>query len=113
MPRVVPPSYPKPPAQVAVFSDVIGVVLTVELLMQFGGAEYHFPKRANSSHELVALIGQDLADKLACASNLPKRIPLAKPWLARYFASQGEGAAQIARKLKSSDTAVRKWITSK
>ena len=98
---------PKPPAQVAVFSDLIGVELTVEFLMKFGGAEYHFPKRATAKHELVALLGREMTQRLASAPNLPKRILLVKPWLARYFSSQGEGVSEIARKIKSSDTTVR------
>ena len=103
------PTYPKPTAQAAVFFDILGVPLAVKFLMKFGGGEFYFPKRADSSHELVKLVGQDLTDKLGEAANIPRRIPLAKPWLALYFASQGEDVTCIARKLRASDTAVRKW----
>lgn len=77
--------------------------------MEYGGAEYRFPTRPDPDHPLTKLVGADNAARLAVADTLPKRIPLAKPWLAQYFYAQGYSVAEIARKLKASDTRVRAW----
>ena len=100
---------PKPTAQVAVFSDLIGIDLTVAFLMQFGGAGLHIPSRPLEDHELVVLLGRENVERLARATNIPSRIPLAKPWLAQYFRAKGDAVATIARKLKTSDNNVYKW----
>lgn len=84
--------------------------MTVQLLMQFGGAEYYFRRKPTDNNEMVQLIGRELTIKLAQATNIPRRIPLAKPRLAQYFRAHGETIIVIARKLKSTETSVSKWI---
>ncbi len=103
---------PKPTAQVAVYSDVIGVEMAVAFLMRYGGAGCYIPKMPTGQHELVAFMGMDNVLALSRRANLPARVPLAKPWLARYWAWKGDSVSQIARKLKSTDTIVRRWVRS-
>jgi len=103
---------PKPPAHVAVFSDLIGVELTIDFLMEFGGARCHIPKRPNNDHEMVLVIGRENVELLANCPDIPDRIPLAKPWLSRCFRARGDKIVNIARKLKTSDGNVAKWTKS-
>ena len=102
--------HPKPPAHLSVYADVLGLDLTVEFLLQFGGAELYIPANSKGRGELARVVGITLADALAArADRLPARVPTGKPWLAEVFRAKGLSVAQIARKLHMSDVAVRRW----
>lgn len=102
---------PKPTAQVAPYVEALGPGATVLFLLAYGGAELylaHDPK-GRASH--AALLDKDQAKALAAvAHRLPKRVPLAKQWLARMLHWQGQSGAGIARTLRASDVSVRKWL---
>ncbi|HFQ15871.1 MAG TPA: helix-turn-helix domain-containing protein [Rhodobacteraceae bacterium] len=103
--------YPPPPAQVAVYADVIGPARTVDFLLAFGGAEMAIPKSPGKNSMLAHVVGIENARKLSAnAHRLPKRVPLAKKWLTQSLAMQGLPVAQIARTLRTSDVSVRKWL---
>lgn len=60
---------------------------------------------------LVEVVGREKAVALAeRAGHLPRRIPLAKPWLARQLHDQDLSVAEIARKLHVSDVSVRSYL---
>lgn len=98
------------PAHIQPYIDVLGVDGTVKFLMTFGGAELSLRENPRNG-KLVQLVGHEKAVELASvAGHLPRRIPLAKPWLAQQLNQQGHGIAQIARLLHVSDVSVRAYI---
>ena len=102
---------PRPTAQVAAYVDALGADAAVTFLLTYGGAELCIADdpKGRSGHE--ALLGYDKAMALAkIAHRLPKRVPLAKRWLARMLSWQGRSASMIARTLRSSDVSVRTWL---
>lgn len=103
---------PKPTAQVAPYFEVLGAELTVQFLLQFGGAELYLPKNPRGQSDAEPLIG---AEKLAALANsknrsLQRRVPLAKRWIASVLHWQGHSTAHIARTLRVSDVSVKKWL---
>ena len=50
---------PRPTAQVAPYFEVLGAELTVEFLLQFGGAELHFSNDPKGRSAVEKLIGSD------------------------------------------------------
>ena len=103
--------FPVAPAHVDPFVVVLGVDLAIEFLLCFGGAELYLTANPKGRSALVELVGMEKAAALATAAEfLPKRIPLAKPWIAAVLKSKGLPVAQIARKLHASDVAVRGWL---
>ena len=102
------------PAQVEPFVAALGEDLAVRFLLNFGGAELHVPARPTPRGRLVAVLGESGAAALAdVRDRIPRRIPLAKPWLARVLATRGFSTAEIARTLLSSDVTVRKWLSDR
>ena len=103
---------PKPTAQVEPFFEVLGPELTVDFLLQFGGAELHFSTDPNGRGAVEKLIGPEKAKALAESRNRTgqKRVPLAKQWLARMLHWQGHSGADIARTLRATDVSVRGWL---
>lgn len=102
---------PCPTAQVAPYVDALGAETAVIFLLTYGGAELYISDdpKGRSSHE--SLLGYDKAKALASvAHRLPKRVPLAKQWLARMLSWQGHSTSLIARSLRASDVSVRKWL---
>ncbi len=91
--------------------DVLGEAQTIRFFLNFGGAELYVPVTPTPRGRLVALLGQEGAAALALARDrLPRRVPLAKPWIARRLRAQGVGVNEIARTLLSSDVSVRAWL---
>lgn len=63
---------------------------------------------------LSALVGPERAKALGQVTHrLQRRVPLEKPWAARYLAWKGMSVAEIARTLRASDTSVRGWLKAK
>ena len=103
--------YPDPPAQVSVYSDVLGIERTIDFLLAFGGAEIPFSRNPGATSRVAALIGPDLTRALAERDHLlPRSVPLAKRWLAACFEARGMSRADIARTLRCSEVSVRKWL---
>lgn len=106
-------SYPRPPAQVAPFVEVLGVDGAMSFLLTFGGAELYLARAPKGRSRVVQLLGADKARALAEMAelrSLPARVPTAKPWLARCLHSEGLAKAEIARRLHVTDVTVRKWL---
>lgn len=102
---------PKPPAQIEPYVRVLGVEGAVEFLLTFGGAELYITETPKSRSRLVALVGREKAIELARAAEfLPRRVPVAKPWLAAVHRCWGLPIAEIARKLHVTDVTVRNYL---
>ena len=99
------------PAQVEPEVEALGLDLAVAVILHFGGTELYIRRGVDVSSELAALVGPDGVAALAgWADRLPRRVPLAKPWLAAVMAWRGESVHQIARTLRTTDVTVRKWL---
>ncbi len=102
---------PPPPAHVAPFVEVLGTEGAVDFLLNFGGAELYLSQRPRPDSRISRAIGQKRAAELARSGlRVPRRIPTAKPWIARVLRAQGLSVAEIARRLHVSDVAVRGWL---
>ncbi len=102
---------PPPPAHVEPYVRVLGIEMTVEFLMEFGGAELYLAKTPKARSRLAALIGIDKAKALAASAELlQRRVPTAKPWIASVMRAKGLPIAEIARTLHVSDVSVRNML---
>ncbi len=83
----------------------------MEFLLTFGGAELYIPRNPGKRSRIVAVVGVEKTQRLAeNAHLLPRDVPLAKPWLAACMRAQGRSTNDIARTLRASSTAVRRWL---
>lgn len=83
----------------------------VTFLLHFGGGELYIRRRDFDGTELAAVVGIEGAIALGkIAEDLPRCVPLGKPWLAAVWAARGESVAQIARTLRASDVAAKRWL---
>lgn len=101
---------PIPPAQIAPFVQVLGIDGAIRFILAYGGAELVISANPRDGNDLVEMFGRDAVQALAALTGMPRRIPLVKPWLAAYFHAEGLSIAQIARKLRVSDVAVRNYL---
>lgn len=106
----------RPPAQADPYVRVLGVEGTIEFLLHFGGTEIYFARSPQGRGQVEALVGRDRAAALAQAE-LPRRVPLCKPWIAQIARARGLPpdwkpltTAEIARRMHASDVTVRKWL---
>ncbi|MDT8857169.1 helix-turn-helix domain-containing protein [Paracoccaceae bacterium Fryx2] len=103
--------FPRPTAQVQPYFDVLGLDLTVDFLLTFGGAELAVSGNPQGRSRLESLVGADKARALGKTRHLlQRRVPLAKAWLAAVLDWKGHSTAEIARTLRASDTSVRNWL---
>jgi len=103
--------FPRPPAQIAPYVEILGPELTVQFLLSFGGAELYIPQNPKGRSRLEALIGCHKVKALANSDHLlQRRVPLANPWVAACLHYQGIATNEIARKLRITDITVRKYL---
>ena len=104
-------AYPPPPAHVAPFVAALGPALAVEFLLRFGGGELHIADRPRARSAWAAFVGPEAAQRLADRAHLlPRRVPLANRWLNHRLAAEGHTTAEIARRPRCSDVAVRGYL---
>lgn len=104
---------PRPPAQVQPYVEVLGVDLTVEFLLTFGGGTVCISKSPRQNSELARLIGVEKVKELASRDHmLQARVPLAKRWTAKVLFAKGESINKIARRLHVTDVTVRDYLSS-
>ena len=103
---------PRPTAQVEHYVNILGVDLTMQFLLQFGGAQLYLSTDPKGTSAVEALLGYERTKALA-ACDIPamqRRVPLAKGWLAQMLHWQGHSTAHIARTLRITDTSVRRFL---
>lgn len=100
------------PAHLQPYVDALGEADAIRFLLAFGGAELYVPRDPKGQSRVARELGIDLARKLSdVADRLPRRVPTAKPWIARHLRStEGLSVAEIARRLHTTDVTVRKYL---
>jgi hypothetical protein len=102
---------PRPPAHVEPYVRILGLDGAIEFLLAFGGSERHIARDPRLRSDIEAVIGADGAAALAeAAMALPRRHPLAKPWMAQVFHARGLSVNEIARKVRVSNVSVRSYL---
>lgn len=102
---------PRVPAQVEPYVDVLGIDLTIEFLLTFGGAVLSISRDPKGRGQLEALVGYAKAKELGERLHiLQKRVPLAKRWTARVLHAKGCSISEIARRLHTTDVSVSGWL---
>lgn len=110
------PDYPRAPAHVQPYVEVLGVRGAMDFLTEFGGSEIYLAANPKTRSMIVQRIGHDRMADLAVAlgrmmtSGRKLRVPTAKPWLAACLRAEGLTTAEIARSLRAADTTVRGWL---
>lgn len=105
--------HPRPPANLEGYVDVLGVDLTVELLMQLGGSEVYFAEDPKGKGMVERIVGREKAAALSgLSSSLSRRVPTGNRWCAQVLRSKGLPVAEIARRLRVTDTTVRSYLKS-
>lgn len=101
----------KPPAQVEVFVEALGVDLALRFLLEFGGLEVTLPSTGfTRSSAVEKLLGPEKsAALLEHTHRIPKRIPKADKWIGQVWLSRGLGATEVARRLRVTEKAAREW----
>jgi len=101
----------RPPAHVAPYVQILGEEGAVLFLATFGGAELYFARPTRVRRHIEELVGAEKTASLAAAApRLPRRVPTAKPWLARVLEHRGLSVAEIARRLHVTDVTVRGYL---
>ncbi|AVL53266.1 helix-turn-helix domain containing protein [Roseobacter denitrificans] len=89
----------------------MGVETAIEFLLNFGGAEIHLTTKPSRGGMVERVIGYEKTKRLVEVSiNSKHRVPLANKWLAQCLYCQGLSIAAIARRVRRSDTTVRKYL---
>lgn len=102
---------PRTPAQVEPYVEAIGLDDTITFILHFGGAQIYIGARPGNGSQVTKLLGIEKARALgAVHDRLPSRVPLVKSWTAQVMFAKGLPIQEIARKMHSSDTAVRRWL---
>lgn len=105
---------PRPPAHIEPYVTALGAEAAVQFFLHFGGAEFSIPRKPKPGSDLVEKLGIEAAWALCALADrtaLQRRVPIPKPWLARYLKTvDGLSHAAIARRLHASDISVRRWV---
>lgn len=102
---------PRPPAEIAWLTDVVGVDAAIALMELFGGTHAYIPKFFDPEMELVQKLGAAAAKALVQRWGGGRiRIPTCKWWRARVYEARGMTYVAIALKLAVSDISVWRWL---
>lgn len=105
-------AYPRHPASIDAFVDVLGPALTVRFLIEMGGCRLYFPNDPKGKSAAEALIGAEALREIGRRQPTNRReLPLPKPWLIRALHAEGRSPSEICRLLKTSDRNVRETLS--
>jgi hypothetical protein len=106
------PNIPRPPAHLEPYVTALGAELAVRFFLAFGGADLYITVAPKGDEKAVAVIGMDGLRALgAIRDRLQKRVPTAKPWIARYLKEVDSlSKADICRTLHASEPSVKRWL---
>lgn len=98
---------PPPPAELAALSRLLAPAELLALVEACGGNRLYIPARPARGSPVVRAIGAAAAQRLAEGyGGQQLKVPLARAWLVRTYASQGMSQPQIARRLRITESAV-------
>lgn len=103
--------YPRHPAHLDPYIEVLGPELAVRFLIEFGGTPAYFPDDPKGKSAAEALIGPERLRALG--ARMPSNwaeIPMPRPWLIRALDAEGKSVAAICRLLHTSSTNVKKQL---
>lgn len=104
--------YPRHPASIDAFVEVLGPELTVRFLIEMGGCRLYFPNDPKGKSAAEALIGAEALRELGRRQSQNRReLPLPRPWLIRALHAEGKSVSEICRMLKTSDRNVRDTLS--
>ncbi|MBJ3783396.1 hypothetical protein [Devosia sediminis] len=100
------------PAHIQPYVDVLGLDLTIDFLLAFGGAPLYLPsERTQTDSRLAEVVGADKA--VALGKQLGRgtvRVPIQKRFIAACLLAKNVPIVEIARKLHVSDVSIRRWL---
>lgn len=103
--------YPRHPAHLDPYVEVLGPALAVSFLVMFGGSQLYFPNDPGGRSAAEALIGADRLRDLGQRMREPRvEVPIPRSWLIRALHAEGLSVPQICRALKTSGTNVKRII---
>lgn len=103
--------YPRHPAHVAPFVEILGPAKTVAFLIEFGGTEVYMPDNPGGRGEVEKFIGAEALKALGARMNRPNpRLPMPRTWLVHALKAEGQSVTQICRRLKVTDKTVRRCL---
>ncbi|WP_425072564.1 helix-turn-helix domain-containing protein [Sagittula sp. S175] len=106
-------AYPRHPAHIDDFVDVLGPALTVTFLVEMGGCRMYFPNDPKGKSLAESVIGAEALRELSRRMPSNRReLPLPKDWLIRALHAEGKSPAEICRILKTTDRNVRETLAS-
>lgn len=89
----------------------LGMQGYVQLCQELGGQRIYVPYRLKDDSELIEVLGRELAEKFARQfAPATIRVPLARRDRALYFYAAGLTNAQIARRLKITESGVHRLL---
>lgn len=104
-----------PDGVLAEIEEIAGREAAIGVALNLGGQWVHFPTRqyveTHPGHWLPSLLGRDIGARIAdrlCGNSL--RIPMARAWVARCLAASGEDISEIARRLGTERSNVRRYL---
>lgn len=101
-------------AQVEPYVEALGAELAMEFLLRFGGADIFIAAKPKGRAEWHKFLGNEGAHRLAEIAHanprFQRRVPIGNDWLIRMLAWQGKRVPEIARTVRLSDVAVRKYL---
>lgn len=103
--------YPRHPAHIDAYIEVLGPPLAVRFLIEFGGAPAYFPNEPKGRGEMENMIGADKLRELGQRMRDNRvELPMPKSWLILALHAEGKTVATICRTLKTSSTNVKRRI---
>lgn len=100
------------PAHIQPYVDVLGLQLTIDFLLAFGGAPLYLPsERTQVDSRLAEVVGPDKA--VALGKHLGRgmvRVPIQKRFIAACLLAMNVPVVEIARRLHVSDVTIRRWL---
>ena len=102
---------PRPPAELAWLTDLIGAEATFALVERASGKRVYVPGAPKPESTLAKLIGPAAAAALAEGFGREHIVvPLCKAWRARVYLAQGVSRSDIAHRLQVSRNTVRLFL---
>lgn len=105
--------YPRQPAHLDEYVEVLGPALTVQFLTALAGADLYFPDDPKGKSRAERLIGADKLAQLARRLGNRVEVPIARTWRIHALRAQGVSTTEICRICQCSRRNVEKALKIK